>query len=184
MNINKMIKDLEDKIVANAEEQVKQYQEKFDNDFLKVANDVNDLYFKEVNKIYDSFIEQYYSSYETSSYIRHWEGVPGTKHGTNLLYGKQNKIHRGKDPYFEIDYNASDMADDYKYNSADQVLTQVMVGIRGVPPYWSQLWYGKYNSRYFHYTGALMDAYDYFLSNYKTMMRPVFMRRWKKIRST
>lgn len=170
MDLDKLIEDISSQITN-----------KFERDFYDVSNEVNELYFKEANKIYESFITQYYASYRTSFYIRHWEGVPGTRHGSNLLYGNQNKIHRGMSPYFEINYNGTDMADDYQHNSADQVLMQVAVGIRGVPPYWSQLWHGTYNSRYFHYTGSLMDAYDYFLANYEEIMYPVFMRRWKKL---
>lgn len=156
------------------------YMEKFENDFIEVANEVNELYFNQANKMFDSFIAQYYS-YITSSYVRHWEGKPGTGKGTNLYYAKNFKIHRGKDPYFELYIEAnSRMADDYQHDSADQVIQNVMDGIRGVPPYWVRSWSGTYSSRWFQFEGTPTDAFRTFLDNYEDMMYPVFMRRWKK----
>lgn len=153
--------------------------EKFDNDFTRVANEVNELYFKEINKIYDSFIKQFYS-YKTKAYVRHWEQFTGTKKGTNLYYGNQNKIHKGRDPYFEIEYSGDKMAGGYEHNSPEEVLSGVAMGIRGVYPFWYKSWTGVYNSRYFKYRGTLDGAYYTFLEEYDSMMTPVFMRRWKK----
>lgn len=155
------------------------YSEKFEKDYTRIANEVNDIYYNDVDKMYDSFIQQYYT-YHTKSYIRHWEGVPGTGKGTNLLYGKQFKKHKGKDPYFEIRYDGSDMAGDYQHDNADDVISQVASGIRGVSPYWTMPWSGKYNSRYFHYSGTLDGAIETYLDTFEDRMTPVFMRRWRK----
>lgn len=159
---------------------VDSYMNKFKKDFQTVANEVNELYFKQANKMYDSFIKQYYR-YPTTSYIRHWEMRPGTRSGSNLYYGKRFKIHRGKFPYFEINLDASQMANDYQHDSATQVLENVINGIRGVPPYWVEPWYGTYKSRYFYYQGDPAHAFRVFIDDYDTMMYPIFMRRWKKL---
>lgn len=166
------------------DEQTKEYVEsmlaKAESDLEIVMNEVNELYFKQANKMYDTFIKQYYK-YKTISYIRHWEGAPGTRKGTNLYYGKRFKIHRGKHPYFEINIDSSRMANDYQRDSASQVLQNVLNGIRGVPPYWFEPWVGNYKSRYFEYQGDPAKAFATFLDNYEDMMYPVFMRRWKKL---
>lgn len=156
------------------------YMEKFETDFYTVSNSVNELYFKQVNKMYDVFIKQYYR-YKTRSYIRHWEQRPGTQKGSNLYYGKNFKIHRGKSPYFELLLDTSKMADDYQHDSASEVLENVLNGIRGVPPYWVQDWSGEYKSRYYEFSGTPSDAFSDFIDNYEDMMYPVFMRRWKKL---
>ena len=171
---------MKNELTEAQQEIVDYYMNKFEKDFKIVANEVNDLYFKQANKMYDTFIKQYYT-YQTSSYIRHWEGAPGTCNGTNLYYGKDFKIHRGKFPWFELNINSNRMANDYQHDSADQVLQNVMNGIRGVPPYWFQPWRGTYTSRYFYYQGEPARAFRTFIDNYEEMMYPVFMRRWRKL---
>jgi len=156
------------------------YSKKFEKDFYRISNQVNDIYFNDANKLYDSFIRQYYYQYETEFYIRHWEKAPGTRKGTNLYYGNQMKIHRGQNPYFEINFDSSRMADDYRHDSAEDVLTEVIYGIRGVPPYWTRPWQGKYKSRYFNFSGTMHDAFKTYIDTYEDRMVPVFMRRWKK----
>lgn len=185
MTQEEYIKRLVDRLEALYREKINQFEEEFNQDWYDVSNEVNDLFFKEINKIYDSFIKEYYRSYSTKFYIRHWESRPGTRKGTNLYYGNQNKIHRGKDPYWEIIYDGSEMADDYQHDSADEVIENVVIGNRGVPPFWQETWSNKknpYKSRYFQYTGTLLDAYYKFQKDYKKIMEPVFMRRWKKKR--
>ena len=180
-NIDNIIQDIVKSAQDYLNNESEKMIEKYNKDFYEIANEVNDLYFKEANKIYNSFIHDYYL-YETDFYIRHWEGRPGTKSGTNLYYGNQMKIHRGKDPYFDIIFDGSEMADDYEYDSADKVLDNVIFGIRGVPPFWVKRWGSKYNSRYFHYKGSLMGAFTKFINNYEEMATSAFMRRWKKIK--
>lgn len=164
-------------------DELKRYTDEFKQDFYVVSNEVNDLFFKEINRIYDRYIKEYYT-YETDFYVRHFEPRAGTKKGTNLYYGNQNKIHRGKDPYWEIIYNGKDMADDYRHDSADKVLENVVFGIRGVPPYWQKTWGAKYKSRYFSIDRkvSLLEAFTRFQEKYVEIMEPVFMRRWKKRR--
>lgn len=182
-NINALIDALATKLEAEVEEFDRQWHQ----DFYAVTNEVNDLYFKEVNKIYDSFIKEFYTK-ATERYIRHWEGRPGTGKGTNLYYGNQNKIHRGKDPYFEINYDSSNMADDYKFNSASFVLEGIVNGANIITgdkggTIWRRDWSYSYKSRYFSYSGTLKGAYESFLSNYASFMEPVFIRRWKRYRN-
>ena len=172
---------LEDRIAEIVERKITEYLNQAEKDLYTVANQVNDLYFKQVNKMFDTFIQQYYS-YITTSYVRHWEQRPGTGKGSNLYYAKDFKIHRGKDPYFEININTARMADDYQHNSAAQVVQNVMNGIRGVPPYWFVPWQGTYNSRYFYYQGEPAKAFDEFMYRLPEMATPVFLRRWRKIR--
>ena len=172
---------IEERIAEIYEEKVNKYLDEAYDDIYAVANEVNDLYFKQANKMYDTLIKQYYL-YETTSYVRHWEIRPGTKNGSNLYYGKRFKIHRGKDPYFELNIDASQMAGGYQRDSASQVLENVMNGIRGVPPYWFIPWHGKYSSRYFYYEGDPAHAFETFLSNLSDMATPVFLRRWRERR--
>jgi len=181
----KDIDNLIDRIAEKYEKEINEYVDKFEEDFYIVSNETNEIFFDEANKIYNSFIKEYYK-YKTKSYIRHWEKKPGTGKGTNLFYGNQNKIHRGLDPYFEIMFDASKMKDDYQHDDAETVLQQVMEGTRGVPPYWTEPWdnAGKpYKTKYFEFTGNLMDAYYHFLDNYNDKMTSVFMRKWKKRRN-
>jgi len=164
------------------QEIVDSYMKKFEQDFTIVANEVNELYFKQANKMFDSFIRQYYK-YKTKSYIRHWEPKPGTGRGSNLYYAKDFKIHnRGKkNPWFELNISTERMADDYQRDSAAQVIQNVMNGIRGVPPYWFVPWSGEFSSRYFAYKGEPAQAFRTFIEHYEEMMRPIFMRRFKKL---
>ena len=169
---------------AIIEKKTNELIDKLEKDYLEVANEVNEIGYKEANKIYDSFIKDYYS-YETKSYIRHWEGRPGTGKGSNLYYGKNFKIHRGKNPYFELGIYDSKMADDYQYDSAIDVLTQIMAGANVITGakgemVWFRSWRGTYKSKYFQYSGTLDDALFTFLNEYDTMMVDMFKRRWKQ----
>ena len=171
---------IDEAIDSVVEEYIQELKQKAESDFLKVANEVNELYFKQANRMFDSFIEQYYN-YRTSSYVRHWEIRPGTGHGSNLFYAKDFKIHRGKNPYFELNIDTNLMADDYQHDSAAQVIQNVMNGIRGVPPYWIMPWSGTYSSRWFYYQGEPAKAFAEFINRYPEMMRPVFLRKWKNL---
>lgn len=127
-------------------------------DAIKAANVAIDEMYKESQKMYDSFIDQYYN-YKTKSYIRHGETRPGTKRGINLYRGNKIEKENGDDPIIDILYDASDM-EGYRRTSPDFVLESVMRGYRGVP--WGQWnnWEGTYNGKYFSYTGTPKDAFD------------------------
>lgn len=178
MDIDKLIDEKIDKVL-----------DKMEKDFVDITNEINDIYFKEANKIYDHYMTQYYK-YRTKSYIRHWEGKPGTGKGANLFYGKNFKIHRGKNPYFELEVNSSKMADDYQHNSAFDVLTQIMAGaniIYGSDGYqvWERDfgvhgWTGVYSSRYFKYKGTLDETLYELIYTYNKKIYPLFKTRWKK----
>ena len=171
-------------LTPGQQEIIDYWMDKFERDWIEVSNEVNDIYYKETVRMYNSLIEQYYK-YKTKSYIRHGEGKPGTCEGSNLLAGKKIKKHTGKIPYIEIDFNSIGMIGGYQRDDPSQVLENVMNGIRGVPPYWTMEWsgeYGKgrYTSRYLHYEGTPTEMFDNFLDDYDDLMTPVFMRRWKK----
>ena len=185
-------------------EEVKKEMDKLKKDALEIQNEINEIGFKEVNKIYDSFISQYYYDYKTKYYIRHWEGKPGTQKGSNLYYGKAFKIHRGKEPYFEINISDDRMADDYQHDSAIDVLSQIMAGANIITgsrqdldiQTWNKtpdtftrtggmVWYratkGSYKSRYFNIENATLDeALFTFLNEYDNITLPMFKRRMKQ----
>ena len=104
------------------------YTQKAEEDFVVAANYANNEMFDEFNRMYDTFIKQFYN-YKTSAYIRHWEGRPGTKKGSNLYYGNQTTKHiTGGLPYIDFKFDSSQMADDYQHDSADTVLNQILSG--------------------------------------------------------
>lgn len=87
---------------------------------------------KILEKSYDSIIDQYYL-YKTTSYYRHGVGV-GTCTGENLYRSNNiSMLYSGERAEgLMLDINASDMAG-YPRISKDQVLNNVLDGIRGVP---------------------------------------------------
>lgn len=143
---------------------------------------INELY-KEAWKMYDSFIDQYYS-YKTQSYIRHGETRPGTCRGINLYRGQQFKIKnkvQSKSIPIKIDKAnftleatlntpalitniSGEEMDGYRYNTTDEVLDMVIDGIRGVPQKgWWIPWTGSYNGKYFSVSNATMaKAFEMF----------------------
>ena len=129
-----------------------------------ITETFNELYEEAVN-MYDKLIEDYYK-YKTTSYYRHHVGI-GTGTGENLYYGKQISINYGFIPELIIDFSGSNM-DGYKNASADEVLTQVMHGIRGVPPKgWWTTWHGNYDGKYFSAGGVdVTTAFKLFKDNF------------------
>lgn len=163
-----------------------------------IAYAMPELY-KEAEKMYDSFIDQYYA-YKTKSYVRHGETKPGTCRGINLYRGQQFKIvdkthiesctdTAGKKtiinltaklntPIFHMDISAKDM-EGYKYNPADEVLDLVVNGIRGVPDKgWWIPWTGSYTCKYFSIEKTTMArAFEIFDDYFDDMLLDIMLSK-------
>lgn len=145
-------------------------------EFKKVVVSVNKELAKEASRMYDSFIDQYYS-YKTRSYIRHGETKPGTGVGINL-YRANNILENTQRDSFIISINSNDMeSKNYKKNTAEFVLDNVIAGYRGVPGYWFKEWIGTYEGKYFSYTGTIDKAFKYF-NEY--VVPEVIIQEWHK----
>ena len=113
-----------------------QYKEDIEAAYINAYDDmVYDIY-EDAFQLYAKAIDQYYL-YETTSYIRHGEGKPGTKKGTNLheanlTYLKRNhssgRLYNG----VVLHWDSVNMLP-YKRVKTDYVLSNVLNGIRGVP---------------------------------------------------
>lgn len=169
-----------------AEEYKTRLRKKIRSDFIKVANEVNNEMFTEVQIMFDSFIRQFYSSYLTEIYVRHGQVYPGTGTGENLYNGKQFRRTGGYNPTLTIDFNGSKMSGDYPAGgSPDQVLESVMNGIRfpfdrphGVAG--AMTWVGDYSStltgRTYH--GTMLEAFNDFVNNFDDIVEPIFYQKW------
>ena len=155
------------------------------NNCSKVLNEVYEEMRDEAINMYDAFIQQFYT-YPTKAYILHGTSKPGTKTGFNLYRGIGAKDQfikkRGvKKPSLTISFSASDMEDDYQYNSAQEVLGQTMGGVRGVPPYWWMTWTGSYYGRHFSYSGYMQGAFDTFENRFDDIVEAIFFPKWEKL---
>ena len=177
LNLNKIMENY----VSNTMELLKKDIDKS----IRYAN--NELY-EEVNKMYDSFIEQFYE-YETTSYIRHWEGVAGTRTGQNLYLGKCIRKYNGWKPTLsillpeDIGYSST-MNGGYQYDKPEDVLDYVVNGYRF--PYQFKhlkepkkkdvmIWTGIYNGKYFNYKGTMRDAFDEFDEKFDELATEIIM---------
>lgn len=173
-------------IIDSAIEELKNYYiEKACDDFIIAANYANSEMYKELNNMYDVFIRQFYK-YKTETYIRHWEGVPGTKKGTNLYYGNRIKVRYSRGvPYLDINIDGENMAG-YQHDSPSTVLDQVLSGelevhgSKGKTVY-SRTWEGKYKGKYYSYKGSPNDAFLNFYDHYMEIFTPVFMKKWRNL---
>ena len=170
------------------EEAKKEYRDYIINNARKAWNDVITYTFKELEKeaqdMYDSYIEQYYE-YETKSYHRHNAGI-GTGWGDNLYYGRTSEGSKGINAVITKSKNgflsytlytnvSGDKMEKYRYNTTDEVLEQVMSGIRGVPQKgWWIPWTGKYYGKYFSYSGAMDKAFQCFDDNFNIIANEIF----------
>ena len=164
-NINKVFNKYID-------EKIKEVKKEFKKTVISVNKDLA----KEASRMYDSFIDQYYS-YKTVSYIRHGESRPGTQRGINL-YRANDILKTVTRDAFVIDINANDMEDKrYQKDSKEFVLDNILYGYRGVPNYWLKEWIGTYEGKYFSYTGTPIKAFKYF-NDY--VVPEVIMQEWHK----
>lgn len=157
-----------------ARKYVKSIDYQINKDIDKTIRYVNNEMYNEAIRMYDSFITQFYL-YETKSYVRHWEGVPGTRRGQNLYFGKDIRKFTRKPKLIinvpgegEYETNgggqAEPMADDYRFDSAIDVLDYVYSGIR-FPSVFGRnemKWSGQYSGKLFSYRGTMRDAFDKF----------------------
>lgn len=172
--------DVIGKIVKKYKQIVK---ERIRQDYYPTINYTNEQMYKEATRMYDTFINQFYS-YPTTSYIRHGETKPGTGRGINLYRGQQiRKLGTSKNPMLEISFSGSDMEGGYEYASPTEVLEGVMNGLRFYSPngLFGIEWSGSYDGKYFSYAGSMRDAFDQFGKDFKKISRNIFMEQWHKI---
>lgn len=162
----------------------KQKIEKLDKVLNVAVSRLNNEMCNEATKMYDSFIESFYD-YKTTSYIRHWEGRPGTRHGESLLMGKNfvadNK--HGHNQTLTIDFNSNEMESygvKYQHHSASEVLDLVLGGIRFQLDGGSQQmeWAATYNGDYFSHSGNVYTAFSYFEKHFNSIALDVFYSFW------
>lgn len=138
----------------------------------------------EANNMYDSMINDFYS-FETTSYIRHWEYVAGTRHGESLKMAKYinaNNNH-GKNQTLTIDFSADKMISagvKYQHHNPSEVVDFVLSGIRfqledgGRRIEWATTYHGKY----FSHSGNIYSAFEYFGRNFNSISSEVFYSFW------
>lgn len=161
---------------------------------LEAANYTVDELYAETTKMYDKFIEIYYS-YITRAYIRHEQGRPGTGQGINLYRGTQIKKGGSNDPFLDIKFDASDMAG-YKRCSADFVLNYVLKGYRSTgfvgnttfanfpsddtaTSGWTK-WSGSYSGKYFSYSGSPEEAFNAFEKDFDDIAGKIYKEEFDK----
>lgn len=174
----------------------KSASEIINKDVDKAIRYVNNEMYDEAVKMYDTFIDQFYS-YKTTSYVRHWEGVPGTCEGQNLYFGKDIRKYT-KHPKLVINLpndagyvsngggqEKEPMTDDYRYNTAREVLEYVFEGVRFPDTFeykiWKDrgenslmTWEGRFKGNYFYYNGTMENAFNKFNGDFdKIAMRAV-----------
>ena len=158
---------------------IKAIVEKAYKDAVTAANIAIDETHNEAIKMYDSFIDQYYS-YRTKSYVRHEQLRPGTGMGINLYRGNQIVKNNGDDPYLDIEFDASDMAG-YPRIGANFVLEAVMTGYRGLPyGNWTE-WSGEYKGKYFSHSGTPQEAFDEFELQFDNIASGIFTKEIRKL---
>ena len=169
---------------------VQMIMRKAKKDFRSCASITNNNMFEEITEMYDILIDQFYK-YKTTSYIRHWEGVPGTMQGQALKFGKHfsKDNHGKKSPKLIIDFSGAGMEAEgveYQYHTPDQVLNYVMNGARFVllnmtlaqtmivdPS--TIVFHGKYFS---YDGGTIRGAFDKFRTEWDSISRKAFYSLW------
>lgn len=174
-------------------------------DYRKAISRTTTVMTNELNDMYKTFIDQFYQ-YKTTSYIRHWEGYPGTGHGQNLYFGNDISRTYSADPEIDINFSGAKMDGGYPYsidrNHPEVVLEKVMSGIRF--PYkrkkltdiekinkknkarkynsrYSLNWKGQYKGKYFKYKGVMQDAFDQFEKEFDDIAETIFYEEWAKL---
>lgn len=157
-----------------------------ESDFMKCARRINTKICDDVQKMYKTFIEQFYE-YETTSYIRHFEGVPGTRYGENLSYpgkGIRKNNQTSHSPKLYVEFWASEMSNSpkYEYHKPEEVLDYVMNGVRfttgkgyTLPADTKFSYIGKYFS---YFTDTIQDAFDLFDKDWDRISSNAFYSIW------
>lgn len=198
-----------DKMLADAKKEIKkevikQLKEKAKEDIPAAMEYTVDELQREATNMYNTLITQFYL-YRTTSYVRHWEGRPGTMKGSNLYYAfHARKLHKNGLPLLSIRIDAEDMADGYKLDSKEGVLDAVLMGIRwpydfskkdsegktvkdsnGSPvPAMNKAdmtWSGSYQGKYFAYRGVPEEIFDSFFENFENIATPIFFRKFHEL---
>ncbi len=190
-----------DKVLAEAREEIKkeikkQLIEQVKNDIPVAMDYMVDELQREATNMYNSLITQFYL-YKTTSYIRHWEGHPGTMKGSNLYYAfHARKLHKNGLPYLFIRIDAEDMADGYKLDKKEDVLDYVLAGKRWpyeftrendageeVPSMSKEdtTWSGTYQGKYFSYRGVPNEIFDSFFENFENIATPIFFSKFHEL---
>ena len=150
----------------------------------KASNSSIEELYREAGRIYDSFIDYFYSDYETTSYIRHDTSVPGTRNGLNLYRGQDIRLDRSSDYYqLILNFTGKDMKGGYEYHTASQVLDYVMQGYRfyksdGNPL--NLVWRHSYHSSFIKVDDSTIDeAFDVFIDNWDDNYNRLFKQKWK-----
>lgn len=151
---------------------------------------------REIEKLYDKYLDQFYA-YRTTSYYRHGTGK-GTGTGINLYRANDIKIKTDKYTYrfgneskdyvlneLVIEFDPSNM-EEYKgtYRSGGSkkqvdrefVFDQVLDGNRGLPGSWGQSWEGEYESEYFEFSGIMRKAIEEFMSEEDEILYSIFKK--------
>ena len=126
----------------------------------KAMNEYVDIIVGIANDIYDSCIEQYYSSYAPKVYKRH-----GKIEGFNLYRANSFELHGtvlddfdGGNPEALLPYGARE-------DIREEVLKAVLSGKRGITPRpsgWPRKWTASYPNEY--------SRYNYWRSNFHTIL--------------
>jgi len=156
-------------------------------DFIDCAKRVNYKMYGEVKAMYKKLIRQFYD-YETTSYIRHFEGKPGTRYGENLEYPisgiKMDNSHSPK-LHVELDPGEISQSPPYEHHSPEQVLDYVTAGIRFVLPGTTQGMMTvdptemNYHGTYFSFKqGTINDAFQKFHDEWDNISREAFYSMW------
>lgn len=156
-----------------------------ERDFKLCARETNNEIHDEVRKMYKAFIEQFYD-YETTSYVRHFEGRVGTRRGENLLYPWEGIRKNNSTPKLIVEFWAQEMAGGYRFDTPEHVLDLVLHGIRfpyatGTEgPMWENTTF-TYNGKYWHYNeNTIQDAFDLFGRQWESISQDAFYSRWDK----
>ena len=165
---------------------LKQILKRAESDFMKCARRINTDICKDVKKMYETFIEQFYA-YKTTSYIRHFEGRPGTGQGENLKYPEEgirvdNRASHSPKLYIEFWSDEMSNTPPYQHHTPEGVLFCVMHGIR----FATQRGYVmtadtnfNYDGKYFSYSGETMQrAFDIFGENWDDISSNAFYSIW------
>ena len=169
---------------------IKQKLKRAENDFMKCARIVNTDIHADVQKMYRTFIEQFYH-YKTEKYRRHFELTVGTRQGENLTYpvaGIRINNRASHSPKLYVELWASEMSNDprYEYHTPEGVLDYVMQGIRfatGKGYVMSADTQFHYYSKdmNFNYRGStIQGAFDLFNKRWKDISSDMFYKRWDK----
>lgn len=163
---------------------IKEVMEEFRHDAPIAMDYMVDELQRETTNMFNSLITQFYS-YVTTSYVRHWEGKPGTGKGSNMYYAfHAKKRHKGKYPYLMVKIDADDVAGGYRWGSPTQVVDFVMSGTRWPWEYGSMHimeWTGAYSGKYFAYRGTPYDIFESFFENFENIATPIFFKKFHEL---